>query len=71
MLRNKLMENAKGSTFIIIAQRIGTIMNADRIVVLDKGSVVGIGTHSELMSECEIYREIALSQISEEEAAGK
>lgn len=69
-LRSKLRENAKGATFIIIAQRIGTIRSADRIVVLEKGAVVGIGTHSELLNSCDVYREIALSQLSEEEVAG-
>ena len=54
---------------MIVAQRIGTIMNADRIVVLDEGSVVGQGTHRELLSSCDVYREIAMSQLSEEELA--
>ena len=52
---------------MIVAQRIGTIMNADKIVVLDKGECVGMGTHQELLQNCQIYREIALSQLSEEE----
>lgn len=51
----------------IVAQRIGTIMGADQIVVLDKGRVVGIGTHKELMESCLVYRELALSQLSREE----
>ncbi len=54
---------------IIVAQRISTIKNADQIIVLDKGELVGKGTHKELMKSCETYREIALSQLSEEELA--
>ena len=57
------------ATVIIVAQRVSTIRNADRIVVLDEGRVVGTGTHSELMQTCEVYREIVLSQLTEEEAA--
>ncbi len=52
-----------------MAQRIGTIINADRIVVLDEGAIVGIGTHRELMQTCPVYQEIALSQLSKEELA--
>ncbi len=52
---------------MIVAQRIGTIINADKIVVLDKGTCVGIGTHQELLKNCEVYKEIALSQLSKEE----
>ena len=52
-----------------MAQRVGTILHADRIVVLDAGGVVGIGTHDELMKTCETYREIVYSQLSEEEVA--
>jgi ATP-binding cassette subfamily B protein len=52
-----------------VAQRVGTILHADRIVVLDDGAVVGIGTHTELMERCDTYREIVLSQVTEEEAA--
>ena len=59
----------KDATSMIVAQRIGTIMNADKIVVLDKGECVGIGTHKELLKSCEVYKEIALSQLSEEELA--
>lgn len=66
-LRKELKKYTKNATNIIVAQRIGTIMNADKIVVLDKGECVGVGTHQELLKNCEIYREIALSQLSEEE----
>ena len=52
---------------LIVAQRISTIMNADKIVVLDDGKVVGMGKHKELLKNCEVYREIALSQLSKEE----
>ena len=54
---------------MVVAQRISSIMDADRIVVLNEGEVVGIGTHRELLKSCEIYHEIALSQLSEEELA--
>ena len=66
-LRKKLKEYTNQATTLIVAQRIGTIMNADKIVVLDKGKCVGIGTHKELLDECDVYREIALSQFREEE----
>ncbi len=66
-LRKELKEYTKEATNIIVAQRIGTILNADKIIVLDKGECVGIGTHKELLKNCEIYKEIALSQLSEEE----
>jgi len=66
-LRKALKKYTEKATSMIVAQRIGTIMNADKIVVLDKGECVGIGTHSELLKNCEIYKEIALSQLSEEE----
>jgi ATP-binding cassette subfamily B protein len=68
-LRAALARELGDATVIIVAQRVGTILNADRIVVLDDGAVVGIGTHAELMASCETYREIVLSQVSEEEAA--
>ena len=55
------------STIIIVAQRINTILDADQILVLDEGRMVGRGTHEELMQNCDVYREIALSQLSEEE----
>ncbi|MBM3706044.1 MAG: ABC transporter ATP-binding protein, partial [Actinobacteria bacterium] len=57
------------STLIIIAQRVGTVMNADQIIVLDEGRISGKGTHRELMQQCQAYREIALSQLSMEELA--
>ena len=66
-LRKELKEYTKDSTSMIVAQRIGTIINADKIVVLDKGLCVGIGTHKELLKTCEVYKEIALSQLSKEE----
>ena len=68
-LRDALREKTEGQTKLIVAQRIGTIMGADRIVVLDEGRIAGIGTHRELLSSCEVYRQIALSQLSEEELA--
>jgi ATP-binding cassette subfamily B multidrug efflux pump len=52
-----------------VAQRVSTIMNAERIIVLDKGEIVGMGTHEELMKLCSVYREIVFSQLSEEEVA--
>ena len=67
VLRKELREKTKGSTMLIVAQRISTIMNADKIVVLDDGKVVGMGKHKELLKNCEVYREIALSQLSKEE----
>ena len=67
VLRSELKKYTKEATNIIVAQRIGTIINADKIVVLDKGECVGIGTHQELLKNCEVYKEIALSQLSEEE----
>ena len=66
-LRSELKKYTKDATSMIVAQRIGTIMNADKIVVLDKGECVGMGTHKELLKNCEVYKEIALSQLSEEE----
>lgn len=67
VLRKELKKHTKNSTSMIVAQRIGTIMNADKIVVLDKGICVGMGTHKELLKNCDVYKEIALSQLSEEE----
>lgn len=68
-LRKALSEKVAGSTVIIVAQRISTILNAEKIVVLDEGSVAGIGTHKQLLENCEVYRQIASSQLSEEELA--
>lgn len=67
ILRKELKKYTKDATSMIVAQRIGTIMHADKIVVLDKGECVGIGTHKELLKNCKIYKEIALSQLREEE----
>lgn len=69
-LRHELGARLGGKTVIIVAQRISTVLSADQIVVLDEGRVVGKGTHAELMDGCEEYREIAMSQLSEEELAG-
>ena len=66
-LRKALKETIGGCTFVIVAQRINTILDADQIIVLDNGKIAGKGTHEELLASCEIYREIALSQLSEEE----
>ncbi len=66
-VRENLKAAADGATKLIVAQRIGTIMDADKIIVLDSGKAVGIGTHKELLNTCDIYREIALSQLSKEE----
>ena len=68
-LRKALKEHTKDTTTIIVAQRISTILNADKIIVLDDGRMAGIGTHKELMKNCEVYRQIAMSQLSEEELA--
>lgn len=66
-LRSELKKYTKSATVLIVAQRIGTILNADKIVVLDNGNCVGIGTHKELLKSCEVYKEIALSQLKEDE----
>jgi ATP-binding cassette subfamily B protein len=68
-LRSALSQETSSSTVIIVAQRVSTIMNADQIIVLDEGRIVGIGRHKELMHTSEVYREIVLSQLSEEEIA--
>ena len=68
-LRRELKKEVKDAIMMIVAQRVSTIMDADQIVVLDEGKVVGKGTHSELLKNCAIYREIASSQLSEEELA--
>ncbi len=67
ILRKELKKYTNKATVLIVAQRISTIMNADKIVVLDQGKIVGIGKHKELLKNCEIYKEIALSQLSKEE----
>ena len=68
-LRKALKEETGGSTMLLVAQRISTIMNAEQIIVLDNGYIVGKGTHESLMQSCEVYKEIALSQLSKEELA--
>jgi ATP-binding cassette subfamily B protein len=68
-LRAALAEDVSDATVIIVAQRINTIAGADQIIVLDEGRLAGIGTHSELLDSCKVYREIAMSQLSEEELA--
>ena len=68
-LRRRLSTDLKGTTCVIVAQRIGTIRHADKIIVLDDGKMAGIGTHEELMKNCEVYQEIALSQLSKAELA--
>ena len=67
VLRKELKKYTKDATILIVAQRIGTIMNADKIIVLDNGKCAGIGTHKELLKSCDVYKEIALSQLSKEE----
>lgn len=69
ILRTALDRKLKNATKLIVAQRIGTIRNADKIIVLDAGKIVGMGTHEELMKDCSVYQEIARSQLSEEELA--
>ena len=69
ILRKELKKYTKDATILIVAQRIGTVLNADKIVVLDKGRCVGIGNHKELFENCEVYKQIALSQLSKEELA--
>lgn len=70
-LRQALKEYTGNATMIIVAQRISTILNADQILVLDDGKMAGLGTHKELMKNCEVYRQIAMSQLSEEELANE
>ncbi|MCC8043409.1 MAG: ABC transporter ATP-binding protein/permease [Oscillospiraceae bacterium] len=69
ILRERINKDLSGTTCLIVAQRIGTIRNADRIVVLDDGEIVGIGTHEELMKSCSVYQQIAMSQLSSDELA--
>lgn len=66
-LRKELKKYTKDATNLIVAQRIGTIMNADKIIVLDNGKCIGMGTHKELLKKCDVYKQIALSQLDEEE----
>jgi ATP-binding cassette subfamily B protein len=66
-VRKSLNENISNSTVIIVAQRISTVLNAEQIIVLSEGEIVGKGTHSSLMESCEVYRDIAESQLSKEE----
>lgn len=66
-LRKAISENVKDSTVIIVAQRISTILHAEQILVLDDGKVVGKGTHEQLLKNCDVYREIAKSQLSAKE----
>ena len=66
-LRKELKKYTKDATNIIVAQRIGTVLQADKIIVLDEGKCVGIGTHKELLKTCDVYKQIALSQLSKEE----
>lgn len=68
-LRKAINQEIKDSTILIVAQRINTIVNAEKIIVLDEGKIVGIGTHKELLQKCDVYNQIALSQLSEEELA--
>ena len=69
MLREALEEACRDATRIIVAQRIGTIRDADTIIVLEDGRIAGMGSHEELMRTCEVYQQIALSQLSKEELA--
>ena len=66
-LRKALKQECQNTTKLIVAQRIGTILDADKIVVLEDGKIVGIGKHADLMKNCQTYKQIALSQLSEEE----
>ena len=66
-VEKELKTNFKNTTKLIVAQRIGTILDADQIIVLESGEMVGQGTHQELMNNCEVYKQIALSQLSKEE----
>jgi ATP-binding cassette subfamily B protein len=70
-LRRALKTKTHGATVLIVAQRISTVMNADQILVLDEGRIVGKGTHTQLMASCEVYQQIALSQLSQEELSSK
>ena len=70
LLRRALKEETEDKTVLIVAQRISTIIKADKIIVLDEGKIVGIGKHGELMQNCQVYREIASTQLSEKELLG-
>ncbi len=67
LVRKKIKEKLADKTVVIVAQRIGTIRNADKILVLEDGQIVGMGKHEELLKKCSVYKEIALSQLSKEE----
>ena len=67
ILRSELKHQVKDATMIIVAQRIGTIKDADKIIVLDNGKIVGQGKHKQLLEECSVYKQIALSQLSSRE----
>ena len=67
-LREALAENVNGATVVIVAQRVSTVLNADKILFIDEGKIIAQGTHKELYNSCEEYREVVLSQITEEEA---
>ena len=71
LLRQNLQKNYKECTKIIVAQRVGTVMNADTIIVMDDGDVVGIGKHGDLMESCELYRETANAQMQSASAVSK
>lgn len=71
LVRKGINENYKDKTVFIVAQRIGTVRHADKIIVVDSGKIQGIGTHDELMKNCPVYQSIALSQLSQEELDGK
>ena len=71
ILRKALKKYTKDATMLIVAQRIGTILNADKIIVLDEGKIVGQGKHEELLENCDVYKQIALSQLSEKELQKK
>ena len=68
-LRQALSKETRDAAVLIVAQRVTTVLNADRIIVLDEGKVAGIGTHKQLMESCQVYKEIVLSQLSAEEVA--
>lgn len=67
LVRGNIKKRFENATIVIVAQRIGTIMNADKIIVLDDGKIAGMGRHEQLLQTCPVYKEIALSQLSKEE----